>query len=358
MLRAPRRRPTMHDVADAAGVSLKTVSRVVNRELGVSSDLVERVEEAVRRLQYQPDVRARNLRQTEARASSIGFAMVDVSNPFFSSILRGIEEVAATADCLVLSGSSDGDLARQDRLIDTFISQRVAGMVVVPSGDELGPIADEIVRGTPVVFLDCEPRDHHSDLVRSDHHGGAEAITRHLIRHGHSDIAFLGDDTTVFSAALRLDGFRAAMGQFGLAVRPEWVVTGHYSPIEWRSVIFDWLQSVSPQPTAIVTAQNFVTVGAVQALHSLGLQHQLAHVGFDDVELGDVVQPGISVIPQNPRLLGRRAAELLFERIAGSEKPPAHEILTESIIERGSGEIPGPGAAGPPRPLSSSTRRR
>jgi LacI family transcriptional regulator len=348
----------MHDVADAAGVSLKTVSRVVNRELGVSTDLVERVQEAVRRLQYQPDVRARNLRQTEARAASIGFAMVDVSNPFFSSILRGIEEVAAAADCLVLSGSSDGVLARQDRLIDTFVSQRVAGMVVVPSGDELGPLADEIVRGTPVVFLDCEPRNHHSDLVRSDHHGGADKITRHLIDHGHREIAFLGDDPAVFSAALRLEGFRAAMGAAQLAVRPEWVVTGHHSPVEWRGVIFDWLQAVSPQPTAIVTAQNFVTVGAVQALHSLGLQRQLAHIGFDDVELADVVQPGVSVIPQNPRLLGRRAAELLFERIAGSEKSPAHEILTESIIERGSGEIRGPGASSSPtrRAASSSSR--
>jgi LacI family transcriptional regulator len=338
----------MHDVAESAGVSLKTVSRVVNRELGVSADLVERVEEAVRRLQYQPDVRARNLRQSEARAASIGFAMVDVANPFFSSILRGIEEVARPQECLVLSGSSDGDLAQQDRLIDTFISQRVAGLVVVPSGDELGPIADEIVRGTPVVFLDCEPRVHSSDLVRSDHFGGAVSITRHLIDHGHRDIAFLGDDITVFSAALRLDGFRDAMAAAELVIRPEWVVTGHFTPVEWRSVIFEWLQAMSPRPTSIVTAQNFVTVGAVQALHSLGLQHQLALIGFDDVELGDVVEPGISVIPQNPRLLGRRAAELLFERIAGSEKPPVHEIIVGEIIARGSGEITGPGAVAAP----------
>jgi LacI family transcriptional regulator len=320
-------------------VSLKTVSRVVNVEDGVSGELVARVERAVQALGYRPDERARNLRQGDARPASIGFAMVDVANPFFSAILRGLEAVAHEHDCLVLSGSSDGDPDRQDQLIESFISRRVDGLVVVPSGDQLGPIAAEMLHGTPVVFLDCEPREQQADIVRSDHFGGAVEITRHLLSRGHTKIGFLGDDPAIFSAGLRLDGFRKAIAEAGLRVQDDWILTGHFNPSEWRAKITQWLQSAEERPTALVTAQNFVTIGAVQALHDLGLHHTTALVGFDDVPLSDVVEPGITVLPQQPGRLGRRAGKLLFQRLDGFTGPPVREIIESPIIERGSGEI-------------------
>lgn len=196
----PLRRPTMRDVAEAAGVSLKTVSRVVNHEDGVSQDLAQRVGTAVASLRYVPDERARNLRQTESRATSIGFSLVDVSNPFFSAVLRGLEEVARAHNCLVLSASSDHNQGRQDQLIETFVQRRVAGIVVVPCGPELGLLNSDFLRQTPVVFVDCEPETGQFDLVRADHYGGAFELTQHLIAHGHRRIGFLGDDTAIFSA--------------------------------------------------------------------------------------------------------------------------------------------------------------
>ncbi len=334
----PPRRPTIRDVAQAAGVSLKTVSRVVNGEDGVSPDLIGRVEDAVRLLRYQPDERARNLRQSASRTGSIGFVMVDVSNPFFSSILRGLEDVARERDCLVLAGSSDGDINRQHRLIEDFVARRVDGLVVVTSGHDLGPLAEEIDRGTPVVFLDLEPPQHECDLVRSDHRGGARAITEHLLAHGHRDVAFCGDDASVFSAGQRLDGYRDAMAAAGLRPNPSWVMAESLRPDEWQPVVVDLLQR-RRRPTALVTAQNFVTIGAVTALHRLGLQHDIALIGFDDVELADVVEPGISVVPQQPMRLGRRAGEILFERLDGHALAAVHEIITSPIIARGSGEI-------------------
>ena len=177
----PTRRPTMRDVADRAGVSFKTVSRVVNVEGGVSPDLVERVEAAVQALGYRPDGRARHLRQGGTTTGAIGFILVDVANPFFSSILRGIEEVARTHDTLVLAGSTDGAVAREDQLIEAFVSRRVDGLIIVPSGTGAGALQGELDRGTPVVFLDLEPSDSAVDLVRSDHRGGAELATRHLL---------------------------------------------------------------------------------------------------------------------------------------------------------------------------------
>ncbi len=335
----PGRRPTMRDVAEAAGVSFKTVSRVVNGEAGVSDELAQRVSRAVEALGYVPDERARNLRLTGNRPTSIGFVLVDVANPFFSAILRGLEDVARTRDCLVLSASSDGDPERQDRLIETFISRRVAGIVVVPAGAHAGVLDDGVLHDIPVVFLDCEPRRHQRDIVRSDHRGGAEAMTRHLIAHGHRDIAFLGDDPTTFSAALRLEGFRSAMAEAGLTVRDEWVMTGRHEPGQWQERVTSWWTSQQQRPTGLLTAQNFVTLGAVRALHALGIAGSVALVGFDDVEMSDVVQPGISVLPQQPAELGRRAGELLFGRIDGGRGRPVREIMTTAVIPRGSGEL-------------------
>ena len=283
---------------------------------------------------------ARNLRRADPRTASIGFAMVDVSNPFFSSILRGLEEVARQHDYLVLSGSSDGDPARQDQLIETFIARRVDGLVVVPSSEELGPISSEILRGMPVVFVDCEPNAHLSDLVRSDHLGGTVAITEHLIAHGHRRLAFLGDDPRIFSATLRLEGFRKAVASAGLVTPDEWVLTGHFTPNEWCGRICEWMESLQERPTAIVAAQNFVTIGAVQALRRLGAHRETALVGFDDFTLSDAVEPAITVMPQQPYELGRCAGDLLFRRLAGSTEPPHRRILYSDIIVRGSGELP------------------
>lgn len=328
----------MRDVAQTAGVSLKTVSRVVNAEDGVSADLAERVEQAIRALQYQPDERARNLRQNDSRSGSIGFVMVDVSNPFFSSILRGLEDVARARGYFVLSGSSDGDADREDQLIETFIARRVDGLVVIPSGDTLAALRAEVERGTPVVFLDLEAPGFTSDLVRSDHRGGAVAATEHLIAHGHRDIGFLCDDPAIFSAGERYEGFREGMTAAGLTIRPEWVVMGRHHPDRWEELVTD-LCTASPRPTALFTAQNFITIGALRALHALGLQHEIAMVGFDDVELADVVEPAVSVVPQQPLELGRRAGQMLFDRLDGSTAEQSKEVIASPIIVRGSGEI-------------------
>jgi LacI family transcriptional regulator len=335
----PQRRPTLRDVAGHAQVSFKTVSRVVNGEGGVSPQLVRRVEASIAELGYRPDDRARRLRNTEWRTGVIGFVLVDVSNPFFSSILRGIEEIARKHDYFVLSGSTDGEPARQDQLVSAFISRRVDGMIVVPSGDELGPLAHEITRGTPMVFVDLEPAGVAVDLLRSDHQGGAYEATRHLLKLGHRDIAFFGSTLDIFSARLRLEGFREAMAEAGIRVPDTRIRSGLHSPEQWKHIVSEFLEK-EPRPTAIFTAQNFITLGALQALHALGLRSVIAQIGFDDVDLSEVVSPGVSVVPQYPLELGRRAAEMLFRRLDGLSQTPIREILRNRIVERGSGEIP------------------
>ncbi len=340
----PKRRPTLHDVAAIAQVSFKTVSRVVNGEGGVSQRLTSLVETAVAELGYRPDDRARRLRNTELRTNVIGFILVDVANPFFSSILRGIEDVARKRDYLVISGSTDGDPVRQNQLVSAFVARRVDGMIVVPTGADLGPLAHEIERGTPLVFVDLEPNESDVDSVRSDHFGGAKMATEHLLRLGHRDIAFFGSQLDISSARLRLAGFREAMEAVGARVPDNQIRTGYYTPDQWQNIVAEFLH-VEPRPTAIFTAQNFATIGALQALHSLGLRDQIAQIGFDDIELGAMVSPGVTVVPQYPLELGRLATELLFRRLEGRSLTPTQQIIPTTIVERGSGEI-GPRSSG------------
>jgi LacI family transcriptional regulator len=334
------RRPTLRDVAAEAGVSMKTVSRVVNRDAGVSADLTDRVTRAVELLRYTPDERARMLRRTASTPTSIGFTLRDVSNPFFSAILRGLEDVARARDCLVLSASNDGDASRQDILIQTFLERRVSAIAIVPCQDDVGDTFLDSLHGTPVVYLDCEPRTHHADVVRSDHQGGVSTITSLLIEGGHRRIAFLGDAPEIYSAHLRFEGYRSAMGAAGLDIDDALVLRGNRTPSEWYEECVRWLGALRSPPSAIVTGQNFASLGAVRALHRLRLQNRIALAGFDDVDLGDVVTPGVTVYAQQPYEIGRRAGELLFARLDGSTARPTREIVPGVLIQRGSGELP------------------
>jgi LacI family transcriptional regulator len=327
-------------VASHAQVSFKTVSRVVNGEAGVSTHLAIRVRTAIDELGYRPDDRARRLRTSELKSNVIGFLLVDVANPFFSSILRGIEDVARKHGNLVLSASTDGDPTRHDQLVSAFVARRVDGLIVVPSGDHLGPLQHEMQRGTPIVFVDLEPEGFNGvDLVRSDHVAGSRLATQHLLAQGHKNIAYLGSPFDLSSARMRYSGFEQAMNNAGCAIAPSLVRTEALLPEQWRHVVSEVLDS-SPRPTALFTAQNFATLGALQELHRRGLRETIAHVSFDDVELSDVVTPGLTAIPQHPLDIGRRSTEILFDRIDGLTHPPVRDILPSTLVARGSGEIP------------------
>lgn len=335
------RRPTMRDVAEAAGVSFKTVSRVVNHEGGVTDVLKQRVEESIAALGYRPDDRARNLRSGQQSTASIGFVQVDAANPFFSAIFRGLEDVARTHGCLVLSGSSDRDPVRENALIENFVDRRVDGLVVASSTTNLTVLKTEIDRGTPIVFVDRTPADLHADVVRSDHFGGARLATEHLLAHGHEHIAFLGRDATIFSAAERRSGFDAALSAAGVTPRPELIAEGILGQ-EQAELLTARLLALPQPPTAIFSAQNFITMGAVRALHLAGAQDAVAQVGFDDIEFADLLSPGISVVPQQPREIGRLAGLRLFARINGETPNIEEHLIPAEVLRRGSGEITPP----------------
>lgn len=331
----------MRDVAEVADVSLKTVSRVVNRETGVSDDLRERVEAAVHRLGYELDARARTLRTRIQTTRTIGVVQVDAANPFSSLVHRGIEDVARAHGFLLLAGSSDEDPAREADLVRSFVERRVDGLILFPTDHAGTTLAPQTARGLPVVCVDRRAEDVTCDTVLSDNHFGLRRATEHLLSRGHRRIAYLGDSLAIFTARERLAGFREALAAVGLAEDRALEHADLRDPEASQRVAARLLELDDP-PSAFVSGQNLVTIGIVRELHRQGLQHEVALVGFDDVQFASELRPGITTVNQDPYEIGRRGARFLFERLDGRDDPPREVVLEVVLVPRGSGEIPAP----------------
>ena len=328
----------MREVAALAGVSLKTVSRVINTEPSVSADVRSRVLAAIDRLDYRHDHAASSLRRSDRKTSTIGVLLEDVANPFSSALHREIEDVALERGVLVLAGSSDEDEAREQQLIAAFTSRRVDGLIIVPASHDHSYLLSERRAGTPMVFIDRPPAFLDADSVLTDNQAGVRQGIAHLVAHGHRRIAYLGDLMTITTAAERHRGYEAQLLAAGIDIDPR-LVRLNVHGIEAAEVVAEELLGMAQPATALFTSQNLLTIGASRALHRLDLQQRIALVGFDDILLADLLQPGITVIAQDPSAMGRSAVEQLFRRIDGDQSPSVHQVIPTRLITRGSGEI-------------------
>lgn len=328
----------MRDVAALSGVSLKTVSRVVNGTTTVAPELVARVNRAAEQLHYRHNMAASSLR-SGGGTKTIGLLIEDVSNPFSATLHRAIEEVASARGFAVFAVSVNEDEARERQLAMALISRRVDGLVIVPAGDDQSYLFDERRAGTAVVFVDRPPNNIDADSVIADNRDGSSQGVNHLIEQGHRRIAFLGDLTTIWTARERYSGYVEALEHHELVIDPALVGHDLHTIDEAEAVAGALLDGARP-PTAIFASQNLVTIGTIRALRSRGLQHQIALVGYDDFLLASLLDPAVTVIAQDPTELGRLAAATVFARIAGDESKSRHIVTTTSLVMRGSGEIP------------------
>lgn len=333
--RRPGARPTMVDVARRARVSLKTVSRVVNRESGVAQRTTERVRAAIEALSFRRHDGAAHLRSGSTTAS-LGIVLMDVADPFYSVLTRAVEEVAIGHGFLVFAGSSDEDPGRERQLALALCARRVDGLLVVPAGTDQRYLRAEIAAGTPVVFVDRPGIGVAADAVLVDNAGGVRAAVAHLAAHGHHRIGFLGDNPAIYTARERLRGFTQGMTALRGADPARLVEMGPHSAQSVRAALARFRSERHPA-TALVTGNNRITVLVLRALAAMrGWRPAL--VGFDDVELADLLRPSLTVIEQDASALGRTAAELLFARISGDRRPTQRVVLPARLVARGSGE--------------------
>jgi LacI family transcriptional regulator len=330
----PARRSTMRDVASLAGVSVKSVSRVINEEKGVSEDVRRRVTRAAEQLQYSPDFTASNLRRSDRRTSSIGLLVEDVLNEFSASVNAGVAQAAAERGVVVLTAFSTGDPAREREAVRAFSVRRVDGLVAIPLGGDDSSVWTQRDFGAPVVFVDRSPKGVVADCVLTNNREGARELMTHLMDRGHRKIAFLGGINRLETAQERYAGYVDALSGQGLPTKASWVKRDLRDADAARDAV-EQLLSLDDPPTAIFAAQNLLCMGAFRALASAERQHSLALVSFDDFALADLLDPAVTVIAQDPRQMGYRAAQVLFERMdAGAGAPSAPGNDTASTVDR------------------------
>lgn len=337
LVAGPRRRPTLRDVAALAGVSFKTVSRVVNGEPGVSPAVADRVRAAAVELGYRPNAAATALRRADGRTATFGVLLEDSGNPFFASLLRGIEDVARERGVAVFSSSTDLDLARERDMAAAFTARQVDALITAPSESAAEHLRSAAAQGVRVVLVDRPIKDLDAPVVLVDNVSGARAGVEHLLAQGHRRIGYVGRDPSIYTSRGRYAGYLEALTAAGIAVDPALVRREGATRSSARAQVAELLDLDDP-PTALFTAQDLITMAAVSLLQQRGLADRVALVGFDDFELADLLQPGVTVVAQDPRRIGALAAELALDP-AGSG---VHLVPTQ-LVARGSGEIPADG---------------
>jgi LacI family transcriptional regulator len=331
-----RIKPTIRDVAEAAGVSIKTVSRVTNGDANVAAGTAGRVREAIDRLGYRANPLARSLRT--GRDEAVGLIVESIGDPFFASVTDAVEEAAREAGLVVIITSA-GRTPQQERAVVTgLLNRALRGLIIVPCHLDyaherfgIGP------GGVPVVFVDRPVPGLDVDTVMIDNVDAARAATEHLIAHGHRRIAFVGTEVEHYPVNARVDGYREALDAAGLTGDGPIVVSLPRPPADEAPVLGPVLTGDDPA-TAVVSGNALASLAVVRELHQTK-RTDVAVVSFDDFPMADALDPAITVNRQDPVRMGQRAFELLLSRIAGDDSPGRRIVLPTSFLARGSGEI-------------------
>jgi LacI family transcriptional regulator len=321
----------LRDVAVAAGVSLRTASRVLNDDPKVAVDTRARVQHAMRELSYTPDSMARSLRA--GTDTAVGMVVESVADPFFSAMVAAVERAASNSGNSVLVASTHGDAARERDVVGQMLSRRVSGMLLTPTaGDHVW-----LRTTTPLVLVDRAAPGLDADVVGIDDEAAAADAVNHLVAHGHRRIAYVGDHPLVPTSRSRLAGYRRAMAAHGLEAGPQLVRAECPDPASAAEATRDLLAD-GVSPTALLSAATRCSLGVVPTLHAIG-RTDIALVCFGDFAMADLLRPGVTVVDHSAEAVGAAAATRLAERIAQPDLPVSTIHVPVRLIPRGSGEL-------------------
>lgn len=341
---------TIVDVARRAGVSVSTVSHVVNRTRHVNADTARLVEEAIAFVRFRPNALARSLKR--ASTDSVGIAMSVISNPYFSDIICAIEAECGRLGLMVFLSDTQDDAAQELKVVQALHQRRVDGIILSPSADPdcraVNYLNDNQI---PFVLVDRFVSKRF-DQVGVQNKSAMQLLVAHLIGHGHKRIGFIAGPSGFSTARERTDGYKAALKAAGLPYDDALVVAANAST-ESAAASTRRLFELSHPPTALAAGNNLTTIGAMHALRELGLRvpHDVALVGFDDFEWADYFEPRLTVVAQPCREIGREAASLLIERIGKLEGDRKTIRLKPKLVVRtscGCGGLSYPKAASAP----------
>jgi len=325
--------PTVHDVAKLAGVAPITVSRVINNSGYISAGTRKRVETAIKEIGYVPNSLARGLRSK--RTNTLALIVTDITNPFFTLMARGVEDIAGDSNYTVIYCNTDESETKEEKYANILAQRQVDGVLLVPAGGNTKTIKFLKSNGIAVVVLDRRVSGVKTDFVRSDSENGANRLIKLLIGLGHKRIAVITGPKKVSTAIDRVTGYKQALIEAGL-IENELIYYGAFNQQSGYELTKQAMMQL-PKPTAMFGANNFIMLGIIKALRELQLNvpDDISVVGFDDFPESMLVKPFFTAVAQPAYEMGRLATELLLKRISGELSEEHQElILPTEIIER------------------------
>jgi LacI family transcriptional regulator len=326
----------MKDVAELAGVSASTVSHVLNGTRKVSEDTRERVRLAIEELGYEPNLLAKSLKVS--RTFTIGLLISDIQNPFFTSVIRGAEDVALSRGYHLFLCNTDEDPNREDEYVRELSKKRVDGLIVASSASRRNHTLQLRLEDVPFVFMDREVEGIEADTVSVDNRLGMRLIAEHLTQLGHERVGLVSGPLEKSSGHERYHGLRDALADLGLPLHDSLVRFGDFRVSGGREAAEELLRLPEP-PTALVVSNNQMTLGALLAVRELGLRvpDEVSVVSFDDMEWAPLANPPLTALAQPTYEMGATAARMLLDKIEKKATgSPSKLFMEPELMVRGS----------------------
>jgi LacI family transcriptional regulator len=321
---------TIHDVAQDAGVSPTTVSRYLNNRIELPPATSARIDAAIARLEYRPNLLAKRL--STGKTEAVGLVTPEIREPFFAELASAFEDEADRHGYTVFISSTRSDRKREIASLERLHDRHVDGLVLLTNTPDDGTLAKLIGKRRNVVLLDEDIPGVSVPRLFVANTEGAELATRHLIEAGHTRIAYLGGPHGLFSVVERHQGFRRAMTAAGLPIRPDYVALGSFDPELARAATLKFLALPEP-PTALFASSDYLVIGALMGLRTAGISipQQMSLVGFDDMPFGALLTPPLSAVRQPVEQLGRQGFLTLMQLLNGETPPPLTRLPVELI---------------------------
>lgn len=327
--------PSMQDIAEAADVSIATVSRVLNKSSRVRQETANRVLEVANKLNYRPDRVARRMRVKSSDSLIIGLILTDIGNPFFSELSRGVEDVAYNNKHAILTCNTDEDPEKEKFYIDSMLSEKVSGMIIAPTKGNKEFLSQLKSNNYPIVCVDRYPNGLNIDTVTIDNEQGAYQAVKRLVDLGHKRIGIINGIKGVSTTKERYGGYKKALKEAGIAISNDLVIFENYKESGGRNAIRKFL-SLDDSPTAIFSTNNLMTLGCYEEMYEQNIQipEDIAIIGFDDMPWAVALNPPLTAVRQPSYELGQSAAELLLKRLNSTNGNTMHLVLDPKLVVR------------------------
>lgn len=312
-------RPTIRDVARLAQVAPITVSRVINNSGYISEETRDRVEQAIDQLNYIPNSLSQSLRYQ--KTDLITLLVSDVTNPFWTTVTRGVEDVCSRESLNVILCNTDENSEKLEKYVRIMLQRQTDGFLFVPTSDDVPLIETIVSNNVPIVLLDRILPGISVPVVYSDNESGAYRVVTHLLELGHRRIGVLSGSLAASTSRQRVNGYFRALSDHGIATDETLIDYGTFTHQSGYEMAHRMFERLNPLPTALFAANNFIAYGVQQALEERGLQvpEDISLVTFDDVPFHPFPKPYLTTAAQNPYEVGRKAAELLVQQIKAGE---------------------------------------